>query len=213
MKILSLGANGAVGQLALDDLLNATHEVTALVRNASSINRKHPQLTVVQGEPTNAADLEKVLAQQDVVMCTLGARTNKRTTLRTDVARNLAAGMKRNGVRKLVWLDAAGVGSSKEFVRRSSFFFGRIIIPLFLNHMYEDAAVADELIEKSGCDWVIVRPMSFTNRVKTGNVSVVTDMSLTVQLRLRITRADVAAFLVEQVVKDDYVGQMPIIFT
>ena len=182
MKILSLGANGAVGQLAIDDLLNANHEVTALVRNGSSMNRKHPQLTVVQGEPTNAADLEKVLAQQDVVMCTLGARTNKRTTLRTDVARNLAAGMKRNGVRKLVWLDAAGVGSSKEFVRRSSFFFGRIIIPLFLNHMYEDAAVADELIEKSGCDWVIVRPMSFTNRVKTGNVSVVTDMSLTVQL-------------------------------
>jgi uncharacterized protein YbjT (DUF2867 family) len=39
MKILSLGANGAVGQLALDDLLNANHEVTALVRNASSMNR------------------------------------------------------------------------------------------------------------------------------------------------------------------------------
>ncbi len=213
MKILSLGANGAVGQLALNDLLNANHEVTALVRDTSSMNRKHPQLTLVQGEPTNTADLDRLLAGHDAVLSTLGARTNKRTTLRTDVATNVIAGMKRHGVRKLVWLDAAGVGSSKEFVQRSSFFFGRIIIPLFLNHMYEDAAVADELIEKSGCDWVIVRPMSFTNRVKTGNISIVTDMSLTVQLRLRITRADVAAFLVEQVVNDDYVGQMPIIFT
>jgi hypothetical protein len=55
--------------------------------------------------------------------------------------------------------------------------------------------------------------MSFTNRAKTGNGSVVTDMSLTVRLRLRIARADVAAFLVEQVVEDDYVGQMPVIFT
>ena len=213
MKILSLGANGAVGQLALNDLLNANHEVTALVRNASSMNRKHPQLPVVQGEPTNTADLDRLLAGHDAVLSTLGARTNKRTTLRAEVATNVIAGMKRHGVRKLVWLDAAGVGSSKEFVRRSSFFFGRVIIPIFLNHMYEDAAAADELIEKSACDWVIVRPMSFTNRVKTGNVSVVTDMSLAVQLRLRITRADVAAFLVEQVVKDDYVGQMPIIFT
>jgi len=213
MKILSLGANGAVGQLALNDLLNANHEVTALVRDTSSMNRKHPQLTLVQGEPTNTADLDRLLAGHDAVLSTLGARTNKRTTLRTDVATNVIAGMKRHGVRKLVWLDAAGVGSSKEFVQRSSFFFGRIIIPLFLNHMYEDAAVADDLIEKSGRDWVIVRPMSFTNRVKTGNVSVVTDMSLTVQLRLRITRADVAAFLVEQVVKDDFVGQMPVIFT
>ena len=114
MRILSLGANGAVGKLAIDDLLNANHEVTALVRNASSMNKRHPQLTVVQGEPTNAADPDKILARQDAVMFTLGARTNKRTTLRTDVARILVAGMKRNGIHKLVWLDAAGVGSSKE---------------------------------------------------------------------------------------------------
>jgi hypothetical protein len=40
--------------------------------------------------------------------------------------------------------------------------------------------VADDLIEKSGCKWVIVRPMSFTKGAKTGNISVITDMSLTV---------------------------------
>lgn len=148
-----------------------------------------------------------------MVLSTLGARTNKKTTLRADVARNLVTGMKKHGVRKLVWLDAAGVGSSKEFVQRSSFFFGRIIMPLFLDHMYEDAAVADDLIEKSGCNWVIVRPMSFTNGAKTGDISVVTDMSLRVRLHLRMARADVAVFLVEQVVSDDYVGQMPVIFT
>ncbi len=213
MKILLLGANGAVGQLVLDELLKANHEVTALVRNASTLQKEHPRLTVVQGEPTNAADLEKLLAGQDAVLSTLGVRKNKKTTVRTDVARSLVAGMKRHGVRKLVWLDGAGVGSSKEFVQRSSLFFGRIIMPLLLNHMYEDAAVADALIEKSGCDWVIVRPMSFTNHPKTGNVTVITDVSRPARLRLRITRADVAAFLVEQVVKDDYVGQAPIIFT
>jgi putative NADH-flavin reductase len=213
MKILVLGANGAVGQLALDEFLNVNHDVKALVRNASTLQRKHPRLTVVQGEPTSAADLENVLAGQDAVLSTLGARTNKKTTLRTDVATSLIAGMTKRGVRKLVWLDAAGVGSSKKFVQRSSFLFGRIIMPLLLDNMYEDAAVADAIIEKSGCDWVIVRPMSFTNNAKTGNVSVVTDMSFTVPLRLRMARADVAAFLVEQVLKDDYVGQMPIIYT
>jgi len=55
--------------------------------------------------------------------------------------------------------------------------------------------------------------MSFTNGAKTGNISVVTDMSLKVKLRLRMSRADVAAFLVEQVLKDDYVGKMPIIYS
>jgi putative NADH-flavin reductase len=213
MKILLLGPNGAVGQIVLNDLLRSNHEVTALVRNSATLQMTHPKLTVLEGTPTDAGDLEKALAGQDAVVSTLGVRKNKKTTVRTEVARNLAAGMKKNGVRKLVWLDGAGVGSSKEFVERSSFFFGRIIMPLFLNHMYADAAVADALIEKSGCDWVIVRPMSFTNKAKTGNVTVITDMSRPVRLRLRIARADVAAFLVEQVIKDDYVGQMPIIHT
>jgi len=213
MKILVLGANGAVGQLAIDQLLSASHEVKALVRNASTLPKNHPLLTVVQGDPTNAADLHRLLAGQNAVLSTLGVRKNKRTALRTDVARTLLAGMKKHGVRKLVWLDGAGVGSSKEFMQRSSFLFGRILMPLFLNHMYADAAVADSLIEKSGCDWVIVRPMSFTNGPKTGNITVITDMSTTVKLRLRISRADVAAFLVEQLVTDHYVRQMPIIYT
>ena len=213
MKILVLGANGAVGQLAIDQLLSASHEVKALVRNASTLPKNHPLLTVVQGDPTNAADLHRLLAGQNAVLSTLGVRKNKRTTLRTDVARTLLAGMKKHGVRKLVWLDGAGVGSSKEFMQRSSFLFGRILMPLFLNHMYADAAVADSLIEKSGCDCVIVRPMSFTNGPKTENITVITDMSTTIKLRLRISRADVAAFLVEQLVTDHYVRQMPIIYT
>ena len=86
-------------------------------------------------------------------------------------------------------------------------------MPFFLDRMYEDATVADDLIETSSCSWVIVRPMSFTNGPTAENLSVVIGMSLTVRLRLRIERADVAAFLVEQLSKDDYVGEMPIIYT
>ncbi len=51
MKILSLGANGAVGQLALDDLLKANHEVTALVRNPSAMQRKAPAAHRRAGRP------------------------------------------------------------------------------------------------------------------------------------------------------------------
>ena len=213
MKILLLGGTGLVGRLALDEFLKNNHEVRALARNASAVQMKHPHLTVVQGEATNARDVERVLEGQDVVLSTIGVPSNKKTTVRTEIARNLVAGMKKHGVRKLVWLDGAGVGSSKEFMQRSSFLFGRILMPLFLNHMYDDAAVADSILENSGLDWVIVRPMSFTNGPKTGKVTVVTDMARAVPLRLRMSRADVASFLVEQVMKDDYVGQMPVIYT
>ena len=93
MKILLLGANGAVGQLALNNLLEANHEETALVRKASVMQTKHPRFTVVQGEATDAAELDRVLAGQDAVLSTLGALASKRTTLRANVAGNLVAGI------------------------------------------------------------------------------------------------------------------------
>jgi putative NADH-flavin reductase len=213
MKILLLGATGAVGKLVLDQLLREGHHVTAMVRNASLVQMAHPRFNLVQGEATVGTDIERFLAGQDAVISTIGAPTNKKTTLRTDVATNLAAGMNKHGVGRLVWLDAAGVGSSKKFVQRSSFIFGRILMPMFLDRMYEDAAVADSIIEKSGCEWVIVRPMSFSYGPKAEKITVVTDMTLTVPLRLRISRADVASFLVEQLVKDEYVGKMPVIYS
>lgn len=212
MKVLVLGPNGAVGQFVINNLLQLNHEVTALVRNPATIPLRHSRLFLQRGSPTNASDLENALAEQDAVISTLGARTNQRTTLRTDVARNLVSGMEKHGVRRLVWLDAAGVGSSEAFIRRSSFIFGRIIMPLFLNHMYEDAAEADCILEKSDCEWIIVRPMSFTNKPKTGRLTVITNMTLTVRLGLRIPRADVAAFMVDQLKSDKYVGKMPIIY-
>jgi putative NADH-flavin reductase len=212
MKVLVLGPNGDVGQIVINNLLQLNHEVTALVRNPSTIRLRHAMLLLQQGSPTNVFDLENALAGKDAVISTLGARTNQRTTLRTNVARNLVAGMEKHGVSRLVWLDAAGVGSSEAFVRRSSFIFGRIIMPLFLNHMYEDAAEADRIIETSDGEWIIVRPMSFTNKPKTGHLTVITDMTLTVRLGLRIPRADVAAFMVDQLKSDRYVGKMPIIY-
>ena len=91
MNVLVLGANGAVGQNVIVELLKANHEVTAMARNAGSIPFQHPRLTVVEGTPTNRGYLEFALAGQDAVLSTLGARTNKKTTLRTDVARNLVS--------------------------------------------------------------------------------------------------------------------------
>ena len=83
MKVVVLGPNGAVGQIVLDHLLKLNHEVKALVRNAATIQMKHPRLTLVQGAPTAREDLEDALAGQDAVLSALGARTNKKTTLRT----------------------------------------------------------------------------------------------------------------------------------
>jgi len=60
MNVLVLGANGAVGQIVMVELLKSNHEVTALARSAGAIQLKHPQLIVVQGIPPfpcHASDL------------------------------------------------------------------------------------------------------------------------------------------------------------
>ena len=67
MKLLLLGSTGATGKHLLELALAGGHEVTALVRDATALPAR-PHLTVVAGQATVAADVEKVVNDQDAVL-------------------------------------------------------------------------------------------------------------------------------------------------
>ena len=107
-------------------------------------------------------------------------------------------------------MSASGVGSSKAQVLKSSFVFGRIIMPLFLKHQYADAAVAEATIEASDLAWTVVRPVELVDKPATNNVGASVDgEKLT---RLSIPRSDVAAFVLAQLSSPAFVQKMPVIY-
>lgn len=209
MKILVLGATGATGKLVVEQALEAGHEVTAFARNPADVTAKHPKLRVVQGDGTNAEALQRAVAGHDVVVSALGSRTRNKNTILSESARNTIDAMKKAGVRRLIWLSAAGVGDSLPQTQRSSFIMGRILIPLMLKDVFADAAIADESIRQSGLEWCVVRPVGLNNRPLKGNIRVITDGSKLPSVG--ISRADVAKFMLEQATQGTYLGKMPVL--
>jgi putative NADH-flavin reductase len=194
MKLALLGATGKTGGHALEYALAAGHHVRVLVRTPARLTTTHERLEVVQGDATKVEDCARVVHGCDAVVAALGPPGLGATTLRQDAARALAAAMKQQGVRKIVWLSALGVGDNIAQAKRSSW-LATMFIKLVLKKTYVDADAAEQVLRASGLDYVLCRPPQLTNRSARGRVDVVPEAQTLP--RISIPRADVAAWMVK----------------
>jgi hypothetical protein len=83
----------------------------------------------------------------------------------------------------------------------------KIIMPLFLRHVFDDKKRQMEVVKESKADWVIVRPVGLTDSPKTGSYKI-NDVLPTSRT---IPRADVADFMIKLCSNTKYDRQMPAI--
>jgi putative NADH-flavin reductase len=205
VKVLIIGATGATGKILVREALAQSHQVTALARNPSAVAPEDPRLRVLQGNALDPSSLEAAVAGQDAVLSALGTRSSRPTTLFSESTHNLIGAMDEHGVRRLVCMTGVGVGDSKGHV---GFLYDRIIRPFVVKNVYEDKERQEEAIEQSDLEWVIVRPAQLTDESPRGEYSVFLKGSYTAT---KISRADVAAFMVAQLTDDTYVHKTPVI--
>jgi putative NADH-flavin reductase len=80
---------------------------------------------------------------------------------------------------------------------------------LFLKTIYEDKDREESLIKDSQVNWIIVRPGFLTNGPMSGTYRVLTD--LTDAKAGKISRADVAHFILNQLDSSEYLRQTPLL--
>ncbi len=208
MKLLLIGATGSTGKEILNQALAQTHEVTTLVRNPSAITLQNAYLKIVQGNILDAATVEQAMIGQDAVICSLGvslSESRKPTTVFSDGTRNLIAAMHKQNIHRLICITGVGAGDSRG---HGGFLYDNILQPLLLRGAYADKTRQEEIMKQSALDWVIVRPGLLTNKEAKGTYRVIIDGSYTIK---DIARADVAAFLLEQLTSDTYLKKTPAI--
>jgi len=209
VNLLVLGATGATGKQLVAHALAAGHRVRAVVRDPAKIAAAGPNLEVRKGDVTSAADLADALRGVDAVVSTLGPRV-KTDAIAPLTAAALVQAMKAAGVKRLVWLSAGGVGDSAGPLTKASWVFGRIIMPLFLKAPYANHLRAEESIRASGLDFTIVRPVQLVDS-QTGNpVGVAPDGQP--PKGLKISRSDVAKFMLDEVGARAHVGKLPVLY-
>jgi putative NADH-flavin reductase len=207
VKVLIIGATGGTGRQLVEQALAAGHEVTALVRDPEKIRALHERLRVVQGDILDFNSLDLAVAGQGAVLSSLGTKSVfKPVMVFSEGTSNLLRAMTKHGVRRLICITGIGAGDSRG---HGGFFYDKIILPIVLKRIYQDKDKQEELIRKSDRDWSIVRPGFLTNGPPKGNYRVLTD--LTGVTSGRISRADVAAFMLAQLNSDRYLRQTPLL--
>ena len=109
MKLVVFGASRGTGLEVVKQALNAGRAVIAFVRSPSNLQIEHPNLTVFQGDAMDVDAVEKAIAGQEAVVSTLGPTRPPVPHMMETSARNIVAGMKKHGVRRIVSTTGAGV--------------------------------------------------------------------------------------------------------
>ena len=208
MRVVIFGATGRIGRPLLAEALKRGHEVVAFARDPGKLNLEHERLTVVAGDVLDAEAVEKAVVGGDAVLSVIGHAKGGMKDVQRRGTGNIVAAMEKRGVRRLVSLTGAGVrteGDEPKPVDR--------LINLFMKTLerdvLEDAEEHVRVIQGSGLEWVIVRGRRLTEGEKKGNYRVA--LVVGKNSGTAISRADLADFMLDQVVEDAYLGRMPVV--
>jgi putative NADH-flavin reductase len=205
-RVLIVGATGGTGRQLVEQALERGHIVTALARDPSALRIEHPRLTVARGDVLEYPSVEAAMHGQDAVLSALGhKRFFYPTRILSEGTRNVLRAMETQGVQRFVCETALGLGDS---AGRMGLYYTFFVIPIILPFYFWDKTRQERLVAASRVNWVIVRPGALTNGAKRGRYrhgQAVGSLLWTV----RISRADVADFMLNQMTDNTYLRDAP----
>ena len=207
MKLLIIGASRGIGRQLLEQALQAGHQVAAMARHLEKLPRQQAGLQTVAGDILDPSQVQPAVAGQEAVCLTIGVGvTIKPVTVFSQGTKNVLAAMAEHGVRRLVCITGIGAGDS---AGHGGLLYDRLFKPLLLKTIYADKDRQEALIRASDTDWTIVRPGFLTNGPRTGKYRVLTDLQGVTAGK--ISRADVAHFMLQELSTNRYLRQAPLV--
>jgi uncharacterized protein YbjT (DUF2867 family) len=200
MDVVVFGAAGGTGRQVVDQALVAGHTVTAFVRHAASMESADSALQVRTGDVRDADAVEKAVTGQDAAIFVVGAAARAKTDVRTAGTRNVVRAMERAGGGRLIAQSTIGIGDSASALPPS---YRYVLVPLLLRRAFADHLSQEQVLRDSTVEWTAVRASVLTDGPRSdayrhglvpGDAS---DVG-------KISRADVAAFLLRQLTDDTY---------
>lgn len=201
-RIIVFGASGGTGRQIVGQALAAGHQVTAFVRRASPLLAPQANLNVFLGNVLEADSVSQALSGQQWVLSALGP-AQKNETVCAAGTRTILAGMQAHGLRRLVALSAYGASDT-----RNGGLYARVVWWTLKNKM-QDKEEMEALVLASGLDWTLIRPPALSD----GSLAQTIRHGLQVPISLlsRVSRADVAKFMLSEAGDNHYLQQAPTI--
>lgn len=211
MRIVILGATGRTGDRLLAQALELGHEVTVLVRSPAKLPPRlypllgggsaSPLLRVVEGNVRDRRAVAEAVAGREAVLSALGGRVRREGHVRTEGTAVLVDAMRVARVPRLVVESAFGAAETRD---RGPYcrWIRRLVGPEIA-----DVEGMEQVVRRSGLEGVLVRPTLLTGGRLTRRYRVAEDLE--VGWLPRISRADVAHFMLSQLTGDRWLGRAP----
>lgn len=215
-SILILGASGRTGKELVRQSLQRGWQVSVLVRKPGLFPFKNDQLKVVEGSPADPEILSAAMQGCEAIVSALNiSRTSDFpwSSLRTP-ANFLSETMKkivdlapRHGISRLIFTSAWGAGDSRKDIPR---WFRWIIENSNIAPAYTDHEKQEAVAASSPLNWTAVRAVGLLNGKSSKPVK--TSLSNKEKPRLTIRRSALAQFMLDELEKNEFVGEKPVLW-
>lgn len=204
MQITVFGATGRTGRPLVRSALDRGHEVVAHARSPEKLAIEDDRLAVVEGDVYTGTGVAEAVAGADAVVSVLGQTGDGPDDLLTVAGDHVVEAMRDAGVDRYVTLVGAGVRTDGESVSLSGRMVGAAL-KLLAREVLADAKAHVEHVRGTDLHWTVVRAPRLTDGPGEGDYRA-GDIDLGFE---SVDRVDVAAFILDCLEEDRYVGELP----
>lgn len=216
MKLTIFAATGRTGRHALTQGLDAGHDVTAVARNPQHLPEE-ARLVTADLTVADPALLESAVAGVDAVISTLGPRGKAEAGIASRGTRAIVDAMQATGTRRLVVVSSESMTTIASPERPNPpkhdpgeglvlrYLVGPPARRIFLRDEYADLGLMEDVVRGSTLDWTIARPALLTRGPMTGTYRTAVDQKP--RGGFRISRADLAHFMLAAIERPETIGQ------
>jgi putative NADH-flavin reductase len=206
MKVAIFGASGETGRLLTRRCADAGHQITALLRHPETFPLR-VLVRAVHGSAFDPAAVAQTIEGADLVLSTLGARSLKKEDVLERAIPQIVSAMQHQGVRRIIVLGSAGArpdALDKQPAWRR-WIVENLVYNTFLKWPVASQRSQYATLSASNLDWTMAMPPMLTNARGRGKWRV--DPAALPPNASRISREDVADFMMQQIDNPQWIGK------
>jgi putative NADH-flavin reductase len=201
MKLIIFGATGMVGKQLVQQALFGKNHVKAFGRNVYTTDYLETEnLELVQGALFDESEVYNAIKGCDAVLSAIGGSMDGTDKTRTLGMKNIIKQMQKAGVKRIIGIGGLGVLNADE----NSLLLDSDDYPAEYKPVGLEHKKAYELLNESGLDWTFVCPPNIMNEGPTGHYTTKADYPPE-QNNYKINAGDLAMFMLNELVKNEYV--------
>ncbi|WP_433695428.1 SDR family oxidoreductase [Paraburkholderia phenoliruptrix] len=208
-KIIALfGATGPTGRHIIEEALKHGYNLSVYTRDAKKLASFVGRVEIVVGDLQDHSAIAKCVQGAYAVISALGPNGLKvqgdKPIMRG--LTNIIAAMKQAGIRRLIQISTAAYRDPKDGFAFKPHAFA-LLFKLIARKGYEDIKATGELVANSDLDWTLVRIPNLKDGPADGSMDV--GWYGKAKLSMKLSRGNLAKFLVDQVTDRKFVRAAP----